>query len=184
MTLRTHARGAAIVSSALLLGTGLLASGCGRNADAFTPQQLQQQYGITNAFTGQVQTSDGALQGTVVPVTLPDGRQAQLIIPAQRTNQPHRVYYQDAQGLHPVALQDNVTREQLASAPSPVVVGRRAEPAHAGHRSWEKELLIIGGSAGAGAGVGALTGGKKGAGIGAAAGGAGGLIYDLMTRKK
>ena len=52
------------------------------------------------------------------------------------------------------------------------------------HRSWEKELLIIGGSAGAGAAVGALTGGKKGAGIGAAAGGVGGLIYDLATRKK
>lgn len=50
-------------------------------------------------------------------------------------------------------------------------------------RSWEKALLIIGGSAGAGAAVGALTGGKKGAAIGAGAGGVGGLIYDLATRK-
>ena len=67
---------------------------------------------------------------------------------------------------------------------TPRVVTRRAAAPHEHTRSWQKELLIIGGSAGAGAGVGALTGGKKGAGIGAAAGGAGGLIYDLMTRKK
>ena len=65
----------------------------------------------------------------------------------------------------------------------PLTIGRRAEAVHPRHRSWEKELLIIGGSAGAGATVGALTGGKKGAGIGAAAGGVGGLIYDLATRK-
>ena len=45
-------------------------------------------------------------------------------------------------------------------------------------------MVIIGGSAGAGAAVGALAKGKKGAGIGAAAGGVGGLIYDLATRKK
>ncbi len=127
---------AAIMTAALLLATGLIASGCARSADAFTPQQLQQQYGITDAYTGQVQT-----------------------------------------------LQNNVTRQQLAAS-SPSVVEQRAEPAHARHRSWEKELVIIGGSAGAGAGVGALTGGKKGAGIGAAAGGAGGLIYDLLTRNK
>jgi hypothetical protein len=51
-------------------------------------------------------------------------------------------------------------------------------------RSWEKEALIIGGSAGGGAAIGAIAGGKKGAGIGAAAGGVGGLIYDVLTRNK
>ena len=55
---------------------------------------------------------------------------------------------------------------------------------HAKGRSWEKEALIIGGSAGAGTAIGAVAGGKKGAGIGAAAGGVGGLIYDLATRNK
>ena len=169
--------------SALLFGSAALVGGCARNADALTPQQLQQQYGITNAYAGQVTTPDGAIAGTLVPVTLPDGRRAQLIIPAQG-NQPHTMYYQDDQGLHPVALQSNVTRQQLAAEQAPVVVGRQAEPTHRGHRSWEKELVIIGGGAGAGAPVGALTGGKKGAGVGAAAGGVGGLIYDLATRKK
>ena len=79
-------------------------------------------------------------------------------------------------------MQENATREQIAR--SPAIVGRRAEPTHTHKRSWEKEALIIGGSAGAGTAIGAMAGGKKGAGIGAAAGGVGGLIYDLMTREK
>ena len=51
-------------------------------------------------------------------------------------------------------------------------------------RSWQKEALIIGGSAGAGAGIGGIAGGKKGAAIGAASGGVAGLIYDIATRGK
>lgn len=155
---------------------------CSRDTQAagLTPQELQQRYGIADAYTGQVATSDGSLKATLVPVTLPDGRKAELIIPARR-GEPHAAYYRDADGLHPVEIGDNVTREQLAT--SPVVVSRRAERAHPNHRSWEKEAMIIGGSAGAGAVVGALAGGKKGAGIGAGAGGVGGLIYDLATRK-
>jgi hypothetical protein len=158
-----------------------LTSACSRDAQAMTPQQLQQQYGITDSYAGQVVTSDGVMRGTLVPVTLPDGRTAQLIIPERRSGQPHAAYLSDDQGLHPIEMQPNVSRAQVVS--SPVVTSRRAEAAQAKHRSWEKELLIIGGSAGAGAGVGALTGGKKGAGIGAGAGGIGGLIYDLATRK-
>lgn len=51
-------------------------------------------------------------------------------------------------------------------------------------RSWEREVLIVGGSAGAGAAIGAVAGGKKGAGIGALSGGIAGLVYDLATRNK
>jgi hypothetical protein len=51
-------------------------------------------------------------------------------------------------------------------------------------RSLQKEALIIGGSAGAGAAIGAVAGGGKGAGIGALSGGIAGLVYDLATRNK
>lgn len=46
--------------------------------------------------------------------------------------------------------------------------------------SWQKRLLIIGGTSGAGAGIGALVGGKKGALIGAAIGGGGAAIVDQV----
>ena len=76
----------------------------------------------------------------------------------------------------------HATRDEIAR--SPAVVEKQAEPPHANKRSWEKEAMIIGGSAGAGTVIGAVAGGKKGAAIGAAAGGVGGLIYDVITREK
>jgi len=122
------------------------------------------------------------MRGTLVPVTLADGRKAQLFVPHQRQNDPHGVYLRDEQGLHPVRVHEYATREAVTSAPT--VVETRPEPEHPQKRSWEKEALIIGGSAGAGTAIGAIAGGKKGAGVGAAAGGIGGLIYDLATRNK
>jgi hypothetical protein len=64
-------------------------------------------------------------------------------------------------------------------APEPVVYRESQKK-----RSFGKEALIVGGSAGAGAAVGAVAGGKKGAAIGAVSGGVAGLVYDLVTRNK
>ncbi len=164
-----------------LLGATLLTA-CTRDTQAMDPQQIEQQYGVSGAYTDTIVTPDGSLKGTLVPITLANGRQGQLFIPQKQTNDPHSVYLRDAQGLHPVQLSDNVRRDELARSPG--IVETRPEPQHANKRSWEKEALIIGGSAGAGTAIGALAGGKKGAGIGAAAGGVGGLIYDLVTRNK
>jgi len=158
-------------------------SACSRDIQAMTPDQIQRQYGVTGAYADTITTADGPMKGTMVPVTLADGRQAQLFIPSQRTDEPHAVYLKDQDGIHPVQVQDSMTRDQFIQAP-PSVVARRAEPAHAHKRTWEQEALIIGGSAGAGTAIGAIAGGKKGAGVGAAAGGVGGLIYDLATRKR
>ena len=85
-----------------------------------------------------------------------------MFIPGAKAREPHPVYLRESDGLHPVQMQPNATREEVAR--SPAIVERRAEPAHTNKRS--------------------IAGGKKGAGIGAAAGGVGGLIYDVMTRTK
>jgi hypothetical protein len=164
--------------SALFAGTALI-SACSRDVQALSPEEIRQQYGVADAYTGQLSTPDGTVRATFVPMRMPDGHMGELVIPPGRNAVP---YFRDESGVHLIGLQPDATREQLVAAPR--VVTRRAAAPHEQTRSWQKELLIIGGSAGAGAGVGALTGGKKGAGIGAAAGGAGGLIYDLMTRKK
>jgi hypothetical protein len=165
----------------VLLGTAC-SSACTRDLEASDAQQIEQKYGVSGAYAGTVTTSDGVMKGTLVPVTLANGQQGHLFIPEKRNNDPHAVYLRDAQGLHPVALRDNTTRDDLARSPG--IVETRPEPEHTNKRSWEKDALIIGGSAGAGTAIGAVAGGKKGAGVGAVAGGVGGLIFDLVTRNK
>jgi hypothetical protein len=157
-------------------------SGCSAEARAIDPRQIEQQYGVSGAYTGSVATPSGPMQGTIVPITLADGRPAQLIIPQRQASDVRSVYLVDNEGLHPVELKDHASRQDMIRAPA--IVQRRSEPHRSTTRSWEKEALIIGGSAGAGTAIGALAGGKKGAGVGAAAGGVGGLIYDLLTRDK
>ena len=181
MTLRT-ARPSSLLAAASAVALTTITAGCSRDVQAMSPQQIEQQYGVSGAYTDTLVTTDGSLKATVVPVTLADGRRAQLIIPAQRRDEPHPLYLRDTDGIHAVQLDDRATRDIVAQ--SPRVVGTRVESPHPHKRSWEKEALIIVGGAGAGAGIGALAGGKKGAAVGAAAGGVGGLIYDLATRKK
>jgi hypothetical protein len=168
------------LAATLLLGS--VASGCTTEAKALDPQQIEKQYGVSGAFTGSVATANGPMQGTIIPITLADGRTAQLVIPQRQASDAQSVYLADAEGLHPVQLHENANRQDVIRAPA--IVQRRAAAQRATTRSWEKEALIIGGSAGAGTAIGAMAGGKKGAGIGAAAGGVGGLIYDLLTRDK
>jgi hypothetical protein len=177
-----NARAAGTVAVTLVLATTISSVACSKSTDAVTPEKIDQQYGVAGAYTDDVQTSDGAIRGTLVPVTLADGRKAQLFVPRRQPNDAHAVYFRDEQGLHPVRIRETASRDEITSAPA--VVDRRPEPTHTRKRSWEKDALIIGGSAGAGTAIGALAGGKKGAAVGATAGGIGGLIYDLATRNK
>jgi len=165
----------------LAVAGAMITSACsGTNLDA---KAIEDKYGVSGATTENIMTADGAIMSaTVVPVTLPDGRKAQLVIPQKGDSHP--VYLRDQAGLYQVQLQDrNMSRDQFIRS-NPTVVERRALPQSPKKRSWEKEALIIGGGAGVGAGIGALAGGGKGAGIGAATGGIAGLIYDLTTRNK
>ena len=68
------------------------------------------------------------------------------------------------------------------SNPAPATTARVSQKQK--NRSFQKEALIVGGSAGAGAAIGAVAGGKKGAALGAVSGGVAGLVYDLVTRNK
>ena len=159
-----------------------LSTACSRDVQALDARQIEQRYGVSGAYPDTVVTADGPLKGMLVPITLADGSQGHLFIPQKAASTPESVYVLDQQGLHPVRLGDNVSRTEVTRAPG--IVARRPTVRRDTHRSWEKEVLIIGGSAGAGTAIGALAGGKKGAGVGAAAGGVGGLIYDLATRNK
>ena len=170
-----------VLVAALALAGAMIMSACsGTNLDAKT---IEDKYGVSGATTENILTADGAIMSaTVVPITLPDGRRAQLVIPQKGDS--HSVYLRDQAGMYQVQLQDrNLSRDQFIRS-NPTVVERRSVPPSAKKRSWEKEALIIGGGAAAGAGIGALAGGGKGAGIGAATGGIAGLIYDLSTRNK
>jgi phosphoenolpyruvate synthase/pyruvate phosphate dikinase len=172
--------GYSLLAAVLALAGAMITWACsGTNLDAKT---IEEKYGLSDVSTETISTSEGAMQATIVPVTLPDGQRAQLVIPQKRESHP--VYLRDQMGIHPVMLQNqNVSREHFVRS-NPIIVERRVEPEHKKKRSWEKEALIIGGGAGAGAGIGALAGGKKGAAIGAASGGVAGLVYDLATRNK
>jgi hypothetical protein len=70
-----------------------------------------------------------------------------------------------------------------STSPAPQSDPYYAEPVKKG-RSTGKSVMIVAGSAGAGAAIGALAGGGKGAAIGALAGGGAGLIYDRITAHK
>ena len=157
-------------------------AGCTRDVQASEAQRIEQEYGVSGAVPGTVATPDGPIKGTLVPITLANGRQGQLFIPQQQANAPQAVYLRDEQGLHALQVRNHATRDEVVRAPA--IVETQAAGKHPTKRSWEKDALIIGGSAGAGTAIGALAGGKKGAAVGAAAGGVGGLIFDLIARHK
>jgi hypothetical protein len=159
-----------------------LSVGCSRDVQALDAQQIEQQYGVGGAYAATVPTPNGPLKGMLVPITLADGSQGHIFIPQKSADAPDAVYMMDGAGLHPVRLGQNANRTEVARAPG--IIERRPVAQPAPGRSWEKEMLIIGGGAGAGTAIGALAAGKKGAAVGATAGGVGGLIYDLATRNK
>jgi hypothetical protein len=153
------------------------------------PSTIEERYGLAGAYSERVSADDRVLDATIVPVTLSDGRTAQLVVPKSKLN-GQRLYFRDGNQLIPVALENpGVTRDEFIRS-QPRIVERRVvdEPRRAiipkKKRSLQKELLIVGGSAGGGAAIGALAGGKKGAAVGAVTGGVAGLIYDLATRNK
>jgi hypothetical protein len=173
---------------AFLLCVTLAALGCNKaNADV-DPKAIEARYGLSGGYVEEISTDEGKVEATIVPTTLDDGRKVQLVIP-HRPIGDHQVYMRDGITITPLELSDpKVTKKQFVQS-QPRIVERRSAPAEtvsppAKKRSLEKEILIVGGGAGAGAAIGAAAGGGKGAGIGALSGGVAGLVYDLATKNK
>jgi len=169
----------------ILLLVTLSAWSCSRSqASGLDPNTIESKYGLTGAHSENVMTPDGPMAATVVPITMGNGAKAELVIPNKTSSEDHPAYIRDDKGLHPIALSNpRVSRDEMVRS-GPAVVESRPVVQQKKKRSWEKEALIIGGGAGAGAAIGAAAGGGKGAAIGAMSGGVGGLIYDLVTRNK
>src|SRR5213593_1020710 len=172
---------------ALMLTAMLAISACSKaNADV-DPKAIEQKYGLSGGYVDEISTEEGKVKATIVPTTLDDGRKVQLVIPHQPIGD-HQVYMRDGITITPLELSDPKVSKQAFVQSQPRVIERRAAaPAATSSpkkRSLEKEVLIVGGSAGAGAAIGAIAGGGKGAGIGALSGGVAGLVYDLATKNK
>ena len=89
------------------------------------------------------------MEGTIIPITLAYGWYWSVGDSATTSQRcPVGVSGRCSRVWHPVQLKENATRQDVTSAPA--IVQRRSETERVGKkRSWEKEALIIGGSAGA-----------------------------------
>lgn len=72
---------------------------------------MARQHGLTGAVALTVATDVGELEGTLVPVTMADGRRAHLFVPTYQSRDVAAVYLRDEQGLHPVQLTGHLTRD-------------------------------------------------------------------------
>jgi len=174
---------------ALMLVAAFITGACNRASADVDPKAIEAKYGLSGGYIDEISTEDGKIKATIIPTTLDDGRKVQLVIPHQPIGD-HQVYMRDGITTTPLELSDPKVSKQQFVQSQPRIVERRPTPAAPAaqpqkkKRSLEKEVLIVGGSAGAGAAIGAVAGGGKGAGIGALSGGVAGLVYDLATRNK
>src|SRR5437762_13616379 len=101
---------------ALAVCLGVFAAGCERepSVSAYTdPGTIEERYGLTGAYGGRVNAGDKTLDATIVPITLSDGRTAQLVIP-KRQAEGHRIFLRDSDGLSPVVLNNpKVSRDEF-----------------------------------------------------------------------
>ena len=104
-----------LVRAAVLLTTCLL-GGCiraGLRSDAAT---IAREYGLTGVVTETIVTSAGPIEGTLVPVTLADGRAAHLFVPTYQSRDVEAVYLRDGDTLMAVQISGQTGRAPLFRA--------------------------------------------------------------------
>src|ERR1051326_2421168 len=116
VTMKSRNTAAAVFLLFAMAQWAMLAS-CANDSEAISPQTIEQQYGVSGAYVGQISTPDGPLKGTIVPVTLADGHTAQLVIP-QGKKYPHGAYKNDVQGPPPVQLKQTPPRQEVVQSPA------------------------------------------------------------------
>src|SRR5258708_2929392 len=91
---------------ALAIWFGAFATACEREprVSAYSdPGTIEERYGLSGTYRDRINTENGTMDATIVPITLSDGRPAQLVIPKNQTA-GHRVFLKDENGLSPVVL--------------------------------------------------------------------------------
>lgn len=161
-----------------VMALGLLATGAFLSTFISNPFASNQFSSSQPSEQSPILVNANGTQISVVPSIGLDGKPAPVVINVGATGAP--VYEGPQPQTMPVAYRPMVQSAAYEPAPRP---RRAVSSSDSGTRSWQKEAVIIGGGAAAGAGIGALAGGKKGAAIGAISGGVAGLVYDLKTRK-
>src|SRR5213083_171775 len=130
----------------LLAMAALTAAACGKVSADVDPKAIEQKYGLSGGYVDAVTTEDGKVQATIIPTTLDDGRNVQLIIPHQPIGN-HQVYMRDGITITPLELSDSKLSKQQFVQSQPRIVERRPAPTSAPaqaepkkKRSLEKEV--------------------------------------------
>ncbi len=103
------------VRAALLL-TICVPGGCIRAEPRSDAATIARQYGLTGVVTETIVTSAGPLEGTLVPVTLADGRAAHLFVPTYQSRDIEAVYLRDGDSLLALQLSGQTGRPPLFRA--------------------------------------------------------------------
>src|SRR5262249_47507516 len=107
---------------AIALLFGCLVAACNREPRASAnTDTIEERYGLAGAYSDLVRSDNGTIAATIIPITLSDGRTAQLVIPKNQA-QGQTVFLRDQDGLSPVVLENpRVSREEFIRSQPRVV---------------------------------------------------------------
>ncbi len=105
------------VRAVLLLMTCVL-GGCTRAEPRPDAATMATEYGLAGVVSETIVTSAGPLEGTLVPVTLADGRAAHLFVPTYQSRDIEAVYLRDGDSLLALQLTGQTGRPPLFRASS------------------------------------------------------------------